>query len=567
MKKWISFVLVLLLCCQLVTPVLAESDPAPYGRVNDRIPTINIAGDGNAIFVPDETAEGGERQVFYMREREGNFDSDSGSITSAVTSVMLPFLKEGILKNNWDPFYENLQAEVSDLFAEIQLDKNGNAQYGTTLSGWCNWVTWYNQNNDNKGEKGYYDFDDYHFWYDWRLDPMENARTLHEYIQNVKRMTGSDKVSILSSCLGSNAALAYTAQFGTDDLYGLAIDATTANGSEFISEAVSGGFKLDGNAIVRFFESSNATGMFNLSEFIIATIDLATKAGLLDGVSGLVRATIYDKVVEGVTSALALGTMFTMPCYWACVDAAHYDEAIRYVFGEEGSAKRQEYAGLIEKLDNYHNVVACHVPDLLQTVADNGVYLAVVAKYGLQMVPISTSRNVISDEFASLTAASFGATTADSIYDTLPDEYIAQRVAEGKGKYISPDKQVDASTCMFPDQTWFIKGATHTIRTEFEDRWLYTCITADRQLTIDDCELTQFMVYDNATRVMSPMTEENCQAATTFTADRANDEPANFFVKIKLYVKSLAKWLKLLAGVIKDKISEKINGPQPDAEA
>jgi hypothetical protein len=44
----------------------------------------------------------------------------------------------------------------------------------------------------------------------------------------------------------------------------------------------------------------------------------------------------------------------------------------------------------------------------------------------------------------------------------LSDKYINIRVSEGKGKYISPDKQIDASTCLLPDNTWFIKNVDHS---------------------------------------------------------------------------------------------------------
>ena len=55
MKKWISLFLSVLCIAQLVIPAFAEKEP--FGRVNDRIPTIVIAGDGNPLFIPDETAE------------------------------------------------------------------------------------------------------------------------------------------------------------------------------------------------------------------------------------------------------------------------------------------------------------------------------------------------------------------------------------------------------------------------------------------------------------------------------------------------------------------------------
>ena len=558
MKKWISLFLSVLCIAQLVIPAFAEKEP--FGRVNDRIPTIVIAGDGNPLFIPDETAENGEREIYStggLREKLTSADiaGEDSNIEEAVANVLQPYFKEGILKNNWEPYYEALEKEIGNLFTEVRLDKDGNAQFGTNISGWCQWNNWYNQNNDNKGDKGYYGLDDYRFWYDWRLDPMEIAETLHEYIQNVKRVTGSDKVALLAACLGSNVAMAYIARFGTDDLYSLAINASVVNGSEYVSESISGKAKLDGYAIMRFIECSGVTGMFNVSDFIYATVELATRSGLIDGWRKFTRATVYDKIVQGVTSAVALSSFFTMPCYWSCICPENYDDAMRYVFGEEGSKKRQEYAGLIEKIENYHNTVSLHVPELMQSVSDNSVLLSILAKYGMQMIPLGESNDLVSDEFASLTRASFGATTS-TIFTTLSDDYIAQRIAEGKGKYISPDKQVDASTCMYPDYTWFVKGATHVVRTDTENDIQYTCLTADRQLTTDDFDWTQFLVYDNETTVLSPMTAENCHTEP-FSTNKEDVQPKSLFARLKLFFKALKQWFRLLSNILEEKRAAK----------
>lgn len=55
---------------------------------------------------------------------------------------------------------------------------------------------------------------------------------------------------------------------------------------------------------------------------------------------------------------------------------------------------------------------------------------------------------------------SFGATSS-KVTEKLSDKYIAAQTEKGLGKYISPDKQVDASTCLFPETTWIIKNADH----------------------------------------------------------------------------------------------------------
>ena len=555
MKKALAMLLSLVLLIGVVLPVSAAVEPGVYGRVNDRIPTVLIAGDGDTIYVPDDTVEGGERKVFTMGDilSSENGGMDMQALYESVANVVQPYLKEGLLKNNFQPYYDALEQEIGKLFTEVRLDENGDPQFGTRISGWKGWVNWYNQNNDNKGDKGFYDREDYHFWYDWRLDPMQIAQELHEYVQNVKTATGAGQVSLLASCLGANVALAYLAQYGAGDFYALAVDATLANGAEFISEAISGGVKVDGAAIQRFLSDADALGWFSLSDFANATVDLAIRSGLLDGVVKYTRATVYDKVVEGVTSAVALGAFFSMPCYWACIAPEDYETAKQYVFGPEGSEKRQQYAGLIKKIDNYHEQVGVRTYELMQTAADKGVLMCVVAKYGTQMIPISESREKVSDQFVSVNKASFGATTS-TIYDTLSDDYLAQREAEGKSKYISPDKQIDASTALFPDATWFIKGADHTRRSGPEDELLYTCLTADRQLTVEDFEYSQYMIYDRQNDVLYAMTEENCHVES-WPTDKEATYPTSFFGKLKAYFQSLSQWLRTFFAFLKSRIA------------
>lgn len=554
MKRILSLLLTLILIISLTVPAWAYVD---IDTRRGPMPVVVITGDSAAIYDSDGN------KIFKISELGGMLknagDGEDGSnLTDSIKNVLLPFVTKGLLFGDFDEYYDQLEKEIGELFKEVRLDKNGDPQYGTGINP-ADVIAQKKENiRDVKAADGTYGCYDYHFWYDWRLDPMQAADELHEYIQNVREATGAEKVGLLSSCLGTNVSMAYIAKYQDAfpiALNGFGVNAALINGSEFMGEAISGKFHIDGVALNRLLTDADEWGWINVPEIVNATIDLAEKSGMLDGVTGAARLTFYPKIVEGVTSALALSTFFTMPGYWACIPDENYDTAIRYVFGPEGSAKRQEYAGLIEKLDNYHNTVSEHVPELMRSVKDAGVNLCIEAKYGFQMVAINESNEMIGDQFSSLKSASFGATTAPSIYDTLSDEYIEQRISEGKGKYISPDRQVDASTCMFPDFTWFVKGASHSERTGFEDDILFAVLTADRQLTIDDIKYTQFMVYDKNTHTMEPMTEENCHTEL-WTADRDEDHPRNIFRNLIQFFRSFRRWLSLVFSIIRDKIAE-----------
>ena len=539
MKKAISLFLALLLTAALLLPALAV-DPSklPYSG-NDRIPVIMIGGDGEPLY----NAEG--EHIFTLTELGKLTEkTDKKDMYEAVANVLQPFLLEGVLFNRWDNYYKNLEKEIGELTGDIKLDADGNPSNGSHISPARYEEMKRNMQTDKSAGKGYYDIYDYCFWYDWRLDPLLIADQLNDYIDGVLAATGAEKVAIVSRCIGTTVAVSYAAKYGTSKLNGVGLDGSCTAGGEFISDALSGNFKLDGNAIGRFLTDYDALGMLSVSEFALASLDLLTKSGALDAVTGISRETIYKKIMQGATSALALSTLFTMPCYWCFVTADRYEAAKTNVFGAPGSEKRQQYAGLIEKLDVYHNTVRLHLSDIMRGFGENGVNTGVISKYGFQIVPICASGDAVADQYASVTSSSFGA-TASTLYDTLPEDYVAGREAEGKGRYISSDRQVDASTCLYPDSTWFIKGARHGNWLSAENEILYTVTTADRQLTTADLPYTQFIVYNDAEKTVSPMTAENCHTEY-WTADPSADHPKTVFERLKAFFDALIRWFRAL---------------------
>lgn len=537
MKKIISVALTLVLLFTLSVPAFAGID---RNGTKSQIPVIRISGDGEALYNKD-----GERIMHFRGLLEGSDEEgDNSALYESLANVLLPFMVDGILFDNWEPYYENLRKEISELFGDALLDCNGEPVEGTGLPQSVLDYMEERRTVDQKGSKGFYAYNDYWFKYDWRLDPLAIADDFNDYIKCIKSTTGAEKVGIIASCLGTNVVLAYVAKYGTDDIQGVTFDGGVAYGSEVLSETISGKFRLDGNAIERVLTDCANYGWFDVGSFVLATVDLLTASGTLDAVVGVTKEYIYYKVLEGVTSALALSTFFTWPNYWAAVTAEDFDTALNYVFGKQGSAKRTEYAGLIEKLVEYDEVVRQNIPEIMQSIVDDGVNLGIMAKYGSQMIPVCESADLVSDQIASVYRASYGATTS-TIYDTLGEDYIASKRLDGLDHYISPDKQIDASTCMFPDYTWFYKGATHSNWTSYEIKIMYDVATADKQLTVNDFEWGQFIVYDNDTDTAYKMTEDNCHTEA-WEADKEEDAPQTPYAKLFAFIKSVIRWFREL---------------------
>ena len=166
-------------------------------------------------------------------------------------------------------------------------------------------------------------------------------------------------------------------------------------------------------------------------------------------------------------------------------------------------------------------------------------------------MPICESSDAVSDQFASVRRSSFGATTG-TLYQDLPASYLAERRAAGFGDYLSPDGQVDASTCLFPESTWFIKGSSHSNWSDWELRLMYDIASAKEQLTVGNvCWPSRFVVYSytnpevETDGEIAPMTTENCDTEN-WEADDKMDNPTDRAGKIFSAVSALLKWLMAL---------------------
>ena len=532
MKKLVSVLLITVMLFAFSAPAFA----AEYEVGKSPIPVVTIYGDGEPIYDAEKKVK-----LFQFNEILNILGgSEEGALGEATVNVLTPFLVEGILNDEWDNYYAALEKEIGEIFTEVRYDENGENWNGSGISQLATDVQNSQLSRDAKDANGHYMYYDYHFFYDWRQDPMKTADEFHAYVEKVKELTGAKKVAIIARCLGTSVVMAYLQKYGTDSVHGVSFNGSVAAGGEIISEPISGKFVLDVNAINRMLADFGAIGWFELDSFISTSIDLAAKALAATGFE-LSETEIYGKLVQGVTSALALSTFFTWPGYWALVCEDDFDDALYYVFGDENSEKRETYKNLITKIEDYHYNVMCNIDSIFDELKANDVKVGVIAKYGFQLAAIAESRDYVADQFATVNKASFGATTG-TVYEDLSDEYIAARVAEGKGKYISPDKKIDASTCAFPDSTWFTKGITHSKWTDFETSVLLKVVTADTQLTIDDFEYTQFIVYDNETETAYPMTEENCKTEA-WEADKKFDRPETQKQTLFAFVFALLNWL------------------------
>ena len=173
--------------------------------------------------------------------------------------------------------------------------------------------------------------------------------------------------------------------------------------------------------------------------------------------------------------------------------------AKEYVFKD----KKEEYKNLISLNDKYHYEVQSNVKKLFDRIIDNGGNFAVVSKYNIPITPIMTECDFQSDAVIDTRFTSYGATCA-KLNSSLGDEYVQAKYPEIN--YISPDRVIDASTCLYPDKTWFVRDMVHS---DIGNDMLYFfdfIFNSKQQPTIFITQkYPQFMKYDRQSEMITPL--------------------------------------------------------------
>lgn len=538
MKKLLSLLLAALLLLGAVAPSVFATDNVQPETKN---PIIYIRGNGNPIY----NAAG------YQAYPLSISDDD---LTSALVSALMDDFVKAVTLGKWEEYYDAFEKELASYFEGCALDENGNIANDSGIANVCYDINDENMNSDYTGEDGNSELFSYVFWYDWRLDPFEIADQLENYIDHVLAATGAEKVSMVGKCLGGSFVLAYIAKYGSSKLKRVAFDCTVGGGCEEASDLFSGKANIDFEALERKYADENALyynteSQIILNNFIRATLDVVSETDRLD-LTEKAANKIYSLLSKQLTPRLCMATFAGWPGYWTNVTKESYEEAREMIFFGAVPEYAEKYKVLIEKLDMYDRLVRQRIPELLLSAQEEGVDFGVLAKYGCQISPYVESCDMLGDSLVSLHAATFGA-TCTMVYDTFSEQYIVNRQLAGYGKYVSPDKQVDTSTCVFPDSTWVVKGMTHENWATCNDDLIYTICTSKEPLTIDSLEqYPQFLVFDGATASLVKMTEENSNV-TAWDAKEIHTHG------LKQFINSLREWFNCFVLYIKDKIANR----------
>lgn len=282
----------------------------------------------------------------------------------------------------------------------------------------------------------------YFFIYDWRLDTLENAGKLHALIETALADHGCDKVDLVCCSMGGIVALTYLNYYGSAQIDSLVSDSATMYGTDVTTDLLLGDVVFEPAAAYRFIKSKVPR--------LGLVLDLLYKSGAVTRICKFLNRfaeTYKTEIYEGVLTPV----FGSMPAIWELVRNESYEEAKQYIFGGSG-----RYAGMLQKTDKIQREVVARKQEILNSAMAQGMKFGVLAAYNSPNAPAYAHAALQGDGTLETRMMSFGATVSE-VGGALPEESLAGVSPE----YISADRCINASTCLYPEYTWFIKDAAH----------------------------------------------------------------------------------------------------------
>lgn len=334
----------------------------------------------------------------------------------------------------------------------------------------------------------------FYFTYDWRKSPEKIAAELDAFIEMAKEQTGKDKVRVAALSMGGMVITSYMYYYGNGALESVAYLSAAHNGTYVCGDALNGRIVFEPDTLEKALLNLIDDGTLDFITWLV--LKIARLSGVTDILCDFVNDFVTNSASQVYTGGLRdiLGTALGM---WALCPDDDFASGRDYIFkGEE-----EKYASVLEQLDGVEAFVKSTHSTIEKAYAD-GVKVIFTSNYNQPLIPIypravlnsdSTLESDLTSNFA--TIANFG--------ETLSDEYIATRAPE----FISADKVIDASTCLYPDYTWFIKDADHVAfkyGTEFS-AFAADLILSENQPTVGNMTDYQRFMYTDEVYNLYPL--------------------------------------------------------------
>lgn len=388
-----------------------------------------------------------------------NFGSENQAPALGELSAekLVPAIIRGVSKSvifgNFDYFIDETFIVVEDFLGNLAFDKSGAPVYDLGYKTYPLSVNNYYEelvvNGGHGAEEGivkgaaeHFGAENvYYFTYDWREDPLKISDELALMIDRALADHECEKINLICASMGGLEAVAYFSKYGHEKVDKCIFLSAAFYGLYMVSDLFCGRVEIKAENLYNFLldkigeniplniliKSLRSLGTFKLLEFVAQKIIERYKLSLFDDL---------------LTDMLA-----TMPVWWALVLPEDFEEAKEFLF----AGRENEYAGILEIAESLQAMMK-NRDETLKKAEDGGVSFAVISAYNTAAMPIYSRSDSNSDgglETALMSGGGNLAPFGKSLLGFL------------QGEYISPDGVVDASACLFPDTTWFIKNGDH----------------------------------------------------------------------------------------------------------
>lgn len=480
MKKFLCIIL-------SVTMLLSCAAPSFAAGTEEHLPQIYVNGIGTrAVYEVDDPDK---TPLFFPIDNEGLMEN-LGNITG--------YIESAVKKNNPDILSDAIYSIMWDTMGKATLDTDGITNKFNVTVDPCPL--------EYKGNGKY------NFCYDSRLDPVDIAAQLYDYVQQVKAHSGSERYELVASSYGGAIAAAYLHEYEQEwkNIDSFLLCVPSLPGIDFVGELFRGTFNFDPDVLVGFANDMLGNEDLNL------ILSILNKTGALEkileyGLEPVVKVALMRAVKDIVHDIFG-----TFPAMWSYVQDEFFYDALENIYGEDYASDSHSHAKLIDKITYYHEEVMVDAPELLLSAKEKGVKVSIISKYGFAPKPLSKSGNVLSDNLMDLEDVTYGATC--SMRDTtLPADYTQKLYPEYN--MISADRCVDMSTALLPLNTWVIKGFYHEENnTEYWN--LVNAIVYDDLDVNSDPRYPQFMCRSEADPdTIIPFTSAETEKETTLIQD------------------------------------------------
>lgn len=278
---------------------------------------------------------------------------------------------------------------------------------------------------------------------DWRVDPLVLADEINGYVESIKAARGVDKISVCGISMGGIVMSCYIAKYGYESLKNITYMSAAFTGLDYVGEMFSGNVEIDGQGLMNIINES----MHNTT-----VSDVLEKTQILEKLLPVVDDLIkYEK--DRLFTELLIPIFGYNTGMWSFVPAEYFESAKTFMSMRMNEGSPEERAIFWGKVNAYHNDVQAKIADILKQAQADGVMVAVVSHYNMQMPPVSPASKYMGDQVIETRHTSGFATVAD-YGKTLGDKY---PIKAG----VSIDRMIDANTAFFPECTWFCKDQQH----------------------------------------------------------------------------------------------------------